>query len=627
MADPRRHPDDEPLTQLDVDIDKSQLDSLFEGEATTSPGEPPTLAKGPDDEPLTMEPPRVLGVPRLRARAHTMLGVAPPSSDAAAPPTTEPEVTGIPKIAFDGDEAQELTETKPADIPRIHVEGDDEQTTMVGKLLAEAHAQVAKRLKDKEADLYSDETATTVGDAEKILAAANEAALAKGGSAVDGDELDEPTASRSVRDALMEDATSKRDAINIDDALARAAELRAEAERKKRQAKKRTIHGLGDGPLTLPAKTKAAPPQDDIPTFENALPETGERPASTRSSGRLLVATAEPADGELETLSGAVPHPAPMRSIGTEPETMPVQVPSTPRERLATAPADPSSLLGGPPTPEQAPFGAPSFASTLNLSPGASPYTQPMPYAPTVRMDDNAGSGGNPALGNVADPALKQTMNSPMHQRAAPLDGPHPMTPSGGVQYHSTQLSAQQYSMQPHSGPAAFARTAVQTGSGPAVVEGDKEEKKGGPSAIVFLLFLLIAFGGIGVWQRAWLKATWDRYRQPAPQAAPSAESSPPASAVVSAAPTVPPPIAIDTAPHGSSSAAPRGSSSAAPHGSSSGAPHGSASAAPSASASAKTPPKKTPPPWKPPPPKPKPGGGGAAPKPVPKPIDDNRGF
>jgi hypothetical protein len=290
LANPRRQPDDEPLTQLDVEIDRKQLDSLLEGEAVTSPGDgpPPTEAQGADDEPQTMEPPRVMGVPRLRA--HTMLGVAPPSSGAATgPPTTQPEISSIPKIVFEGDEGLEQTETKAADIPRIHVEGDDEQTTMVGKLLAEAHAQVAKRLKETDADLYADETATTVGDAEKLIAtanaAANAAALAKGASAA-GDEVDEPTESRPGNDALMDDTTARRDAIDVDSALARAAELRAEAERKKRQAKKRTIHGLGDGPLTLPVRPKA---EDDIPTFETKLPETGERPATTKSSQRQAV--------------------------------------------------------------------------------------------------------------------------------------------------------------------------------------------------------------------------------------------------------------------------------------------------------------------------------------------------
>ena len=50
MADARRQDDDEPLTQLDVDIDKKQLDSLIEREATTSPGGlgPDTQAAGAD---------------------------------------------------------------------------------------------------------------------------------------------------------------------------------------------------------------------------------------------------------------------------------------------------------------------------------------------------------------------------------------------------------------------------------------------------------------------------------------------------------------------------------------------------------------------------------------------------
>jgi hypothetical protein len=608
LADPRRQEDDEPLTQLDVDIDKKELDSLIEREATTSPGG--IGAEGEaraDDEPQTMEPPRVMGVPRLRA--HTMLGVAPPSSGATAPPTTQPDLSSIPKIVFDGDDAQDITETKPADIPKIQGEGDDEQTTMVGKLLAEAHAQVAKRLKEKEPDLYADETATTVGDAEKLIAAAKLADRAAGGAkarSIEGDEVDEPTESRSAHDALMEDTTSRRDAINIDDALARAAELRAEAERKKRQAKKRTIHGLGDGPLKLPAKRR----EDEIPTFENKLPETGERPASTRQSDRLLVSLPsaidrEPADGEMETLSAGVPHPAPMRSIGTEPETMPVQVPSSPRERLAAL-SDPSSMLVGPATPQGVPFatapGGPSFDQTMNLPPNALPYTQPMPYAPTVRMDEGAAR---------LDPALRQTQNSPMHLQAAPLTGPLPMTPSGGVpHFHSTPMPVQapQYSMQPHSGPAAFARTAVATGSGPAVVE-EKKKKKGG-GGIIFFLLLLVGLGGIGYWQRAVLKATWDQYRRPAPvpsaaSAAPTASAS--IAVTASAAPSVPPPVATE---------------SAAPHASSSAAPHGSASAAPSSSASTKPPVKKTTP-WKPPPR----SKTGTVPKPVPKPVDDNRGF
>lgn len=598
MADPRREQDDEPLTQLDVDIDKRQLDSSVEREATTSPGGlGPDTAARPDDEPQTMEPPRVLGVPRLRA--HTMLGVAPPSSGATSPPTTQPQLSsGIPKIVFDGDDERDITETKPADIPRIVVDGDDEQTTMVGKLLAEARSEVAKKLKEPaEPDLYADETATTVGDAEKIIAAANFASVPKV-SLPEGEDLDETTASGSVRDASMEDVTSKRDAIDVETALARAADLRAEAEKKKKQAKKRTMHGLGDGPLRLPARP-TRPEEEEIPTFENKLPETGERPASTRSSGRLAAAPAfpdavDPADGEMETLSASVPHPAPMRSIGTEPETMPVQVPSTPRERQATAPADPSALLG-----------APAFDQTLAIPPNASPYTQPMPHAPTVRMDDGGGM----------DPALKQTMNSPMHQHGGPGGGQYPMTPSGGVPaYHSAPMPAhgQQYSMQPHSGPAAFARTAVATGSGPAVAPPPKKKKGGG--AIVFMLLLLVGLGGIGYWQRATLKALWDQSRQPAP---PSTETTPSATAPVTAStapapPTVPPPVTTDTAPHASSSAAPHGS-----------APHGSASASASASSSAPAkPPTKKPPPWRPPP-KPKPAG--ASPKP--KPVDDNRGF
>jgi hypothetical protein len=216
------------------------------------------------------------------------------------------------------------------------------------------------------------------------------------------------------------------------------------------------------------------------------------------------------------------------------------------------------------------------------------------------------------------DPALRQTQNSPMHLQASPLTGPLPMTPSGGVpHFHSTPMPvhAPQYSMQPHSGPAAFARTAVATGSGPAVAE---EPKKKGGAGVVFFLLLLVGLGGIGYWQRAVLKATWDQYRQPAPvpsaaSAAPTSSASIPVTA--SAAPSVPPPVATE-------SAAPHASSSAAPHGSSSAAPHGSASAAPSSSASTKPPVKKTTP-WKPTP-RPKSGTG---PKPVPKPVDENRGF
>lgn len=594
MANPRREHDDEPLTQLDVNIDTGHLDPLVERDVSTSPGGPPTTQQGtiPDDEPLTMEPPRVLGAHRLRA--HTMLGVAPPSSGANGPPTTEKEKGSIPKILFDADDNQDVTETKPADIPKIAVEGDDEQTTMVGKLLAEAHAQVAKRLKEKEPDLYSDETATTVGDAEKLIATANAAVVDKD----DKYDNDEPTESRSAHDALMEDTTSRREAIDVEAALAKAAELRAEAERKKKQAKKRTMHGLGDGPLRLPAKPKL---EEEIPTSEHQLPETGERAAVTRSSNKLVVAPpvpleTAPADGEMETLSAGVPQPAPMRSIGTEPETMPVQVPSS-RDRLPTTPADPSSMLG-PPTPERHPF-AGNLQQTLSSPQGAPSYTQPMPYAPTVRMDDQRSN---------IDPALKATMSSPIG----------PPSPQGGVPlYHSgaNPVLAPQYSMQPHSGPQAFAQTALQSGGHPAIAESDK--KKGGVSPLVFLIFILAALTGIGIWQRAWLAAAWAQYRSPAP-IAPTAEPAPSVTAsTTTAAPTTPPPVATDTAPHGSSSAAPRGSSSATPHGSSSAGPHPPASA----SASAK-PSTKKPAPWKPPS-RPKPTG--VTPKP--KPVDDSRGF
>lgn len=564
MSDARREQDDEPLTQLDVDIDTRNLDSLVEGDATSPGTAPPrTDQDGADGEPQTLQPPRVMGVPRLRA--HTIMGVAPPSSGASGPPTTEPQESAIPKIV---------------------VEGDDEQTTMVGKLLASAQAQAAQRLKGepKEQDLYSDETATTVGDAEKLIATASAASLTKH-AAVEGDEPDEPTESRSVKDALMEDVTSKRDAINIDSALAKAAELRAEAEaRKKRAMKKRTIHGLGDGPLTFPERPKG---DDEIPTFENKLPDTGERPAGS-----------VPADSEMETLSGGAPQPAPMRSINTEPETIQVPVPSTPRGRLATEPPPAQQQQLAPQQQQQPPHEA--FQQTLNVPPGGSPYTQPMPYAPAARTDD----------GNGIDPlrATMQAVPGATGPGRHPPSGAHlAMSPQGGVpHFHSPQMPVHapgQYSMQPHSGPAAFARTAAATHS--EALDAPPKKSRAG---LVFFLFLLIGLGGVAFWQRATLRALWIAYRHPFPPAQASAapSASPPPS--IATAPPTPPPVATE---------------SPAPHGSSSAAPHASASA--SASASPKTQAKK-PPPWKPPPPKSRPTNVGPKPAP-PKPVDDSRGF
>jgi hypothetical protein len=598
-----RQRDEEPLTQLDVNIDTQHLDSL-EGELSTDPGttDPGTTSPGTDGtdpgvgadaEPQTMEPPRVLGVPRLRAA--TIVGVAPPSSGGKGPPTTNPAPT-----------------PGAATTPKKATEDQDEQTTLVGKLLAEAHAEVAKRLKErqqeKEPDLYADETATTVGDAEKLIAAANAAAFGSENSKAI-EENDEPTESRSVKDALVEDVTSKRDAINIDSALARAAELRAEAERKKRNAaKKRTIHGLGTGPLTLPANPSIVEPlQEEISTGETTLDGSALAQQRLRESDKLVVATpVSPADGEKETLSVGLGQPAPMRSIGTEPETMPVQVPPTTPRGLGPG-GHHATLLAGTAPPAMHANG---------------PYTQPLPYAPTMRADENGAANIDPALRATANAAPGNGMNPYSH---AP-NGPHalPGTPPGGVpQYHSTPMPvpAPFTGSHPHAGPAAFARTAVVTGTGPALP--DVPEKKGRGGLIAFLLLLFVV-GGLGFWKRAMVQDSWNRYRHPPPAVTPSAvTSTTPPVATDSAAPTG------STAPSGATtaSAAP-GSPSASPSASASASagPHGSASAAPSGSASSK-PPKKGVPQWKPPPPpppKPKPA---AAPKPTAKPLDESRGF
>lgn len=563
MSDASRDPD-EPLTQLDVNVDTSHLDSIVEGsEVATTPRMDLAPVEGADGEPLTMEPPKKMGVPRLRA--NTMMGVAPPSSGAKAPPTSAGK--GPPTT----EPATNPARTKAS-------EGEDEQTTLVGKLLADAHAEVRARLKEraasktekekeeKEGDLYQDETATTVGDAEKLIAAARVAALIEKGLAADDDGEDK-TASGTGNDTQMEDTTAKRDAINVEAALARAAELRAEAEaRKRRQLKKQTMHGLGNGPLKLPAR----PTDDELATTQSAIDTArGEAPAHSGVDDLLnLSSPISPADGEMETLSAGIPAPAPMRMINTEPETVPVQLPA----------------------------------------PVPGPYTQPMPYAPTVRMD---GSGASPALDANAFPgATPNPMPSAPH--AMPSAMPHG-TPPGGMahaHFHSTPMPVMAPHLgMPHSGPEAFARTHVSTRSQP--LELPKKSRTG---LVLFVLVLIGVGGAVGYWKRAPLRAMWQRYRHPVAQPAPA-----PTPALSTTASTAPP-ASLAPATSASASASAPASASAAPNASASAAPHASGSAAPHASASASAstrPGAKKPPPWRP---KPKPKG------PVPKPSDEH-GF
>jgi hypothetical protein len=347
VSDAKR--DEEPLTETDIDID---LDAVLLGSGVeTRPGlDPPTspaVSAEPDDaESRAVPPPRPVtagaapavkvGPPRLRA--PTLVGVAPPSLAAAAPRLKPPPST--------------REEAEPG-VPKIEVAGvpDEETTTLVGKMLAEAAAQARRKLEEKPApasDTYQDETATKVGDAERLIATANEV-FAK--VAHEADTLEDATVPRVRSNGPFEETTARRDAINVDGVLARAAELKAQAEaeaRRKKAAKKRTFVGLGNGPLTLPANKPAL--SEEIETLENAKnlspPNLAPRPSADE-----------------ETLSG-VPH-----------ETPPLS-PFAPHERKATMP------LSG--------------------------YTEPMPHGPPVRLDR---SGASPA--GVAHPYHDLPLGTP----------------------------------------------------------------------------------------------------------------------------------------------------------------------------------------------------------------------
>lgn len=338
MSDADRAQDDEPLTQLDVDVDTSQLGSNVD----TLPGGPatsrvPVPASSPADaEPQTMEPPRKMGVKRLRS--PTLVGVAPPSAVNKGSSSLAQKVDEIPKITIEGNP-------------------DDETTTLVGKMLAESAAQARRNLDTKQAkdgDIYQDETATSVGDAERLIATANEIF-----EKARGDDLaDEPTANRRRVDPLGDDTTARRDAIDVEGALARAAELKAkfeaDAERKKKAEKKRTIVGLGNGPLKLPVI---------------------------------------PVPDETETLSGGAPVPAPGFD---EQETG--SIPATPRERQMTAPlAAPLATPQTNPMPMPMPMAPPpppppGYPSTnalpVGTPPGGVPALPPYPPMPTPRRSD-----------------------------------------------------------------------------------------------------------------------------------------------------------------------------------------------------------------------------------------------
>ncbi len=337
MSDADRAEDDEPLTQLDVDVDTSQLGSNVD----TLPGAPaPTraafLSSPADAEPKTLEPPRKMGVTRLRA--PTLVGVAPPSA------VNKGAAAGSRGPLADSDE-----------IPKISVDGapEDETTTLVGKMLAESAAQARKNLgakQENDADTYADETATTVGDAERLIATANEA-FEKARSEELGDE---PTANLRAPDPLADETTARRDAIDVG-AMARAAELKeqlaAEAERRKKAAKKHTIVGLGDGPLKLPA----TPPGADVV-------EAPDKPRDKESQ---------------RVLEAALPR------LYDETEAMADGPPIAPREPKVTAPMVP--MPQGP-----APGGHPSthlplLATPINEISARHPYAMP-PATPSGGM-------------------------------------------------------------------------------------------------------------------------------------------------------------------------------------------------------------------------------------------------
>lgn len=292
-----------------------------------------------------MEPPRKMGVKRLRS--PTLVGVAPPS--AVNKGKQAPAVDEIPKITVDG-------------------APEDEATTLVGKMLAESAAQARRNLeaKDAESDTYQDETATSVGDAERLIATAN-AAAADAGS----DDLEEPTGRMARAQPAVEDTTARRDAIDVQGAMHRAAELEeqleAEAAKKKKAEKKRTMVGLGEGPLMLPA----VPPQDETaaltggpPVKRSELAEPPTAPVPMTPRDRAMTAP----------ISGA--HPSAMG--------MPVGPPS-PYAQPAATPA--SGVAALPPYPGPRPADALAFAQTQQAMP-----PQPFP-APAEKPKKKSRAG------------------------------------------------------------------------------------------------------------------------------------------------------------------------------------------------------------------------------------------
>lgn len=358
MSDEGRAPDDEPLTDFDVDVDTSQLGSAV----ATLPGAPPSFdpeATSPsspaDSEPQTLEPPRKMGVMRLRA--PTLMGVAPPSAGASAPPATEKD-----------------------EIPKIHVDGppEEETTTLVGKMLAEAAAQTRGRLAAQAAggDTYQDETATSVGGAERLIAAANEA-FANAGA--DDEPLEEPTQQRPqgvpLRDAPVEDTTARRDAIDVNAALARAealkAQLKAEAEaKKKKNAKKRTMVGLGAGPLVLPA---------DMPSAIEGEIETLTGGPSVSAASTEPITSPAPLESPVK-----IPPPPPRRDTTAAMPEPPV--PPSVRAMPLPTPAPMPASMGGIPagTPPPGGVAAPPYA----MPPMMQPMMHPMGAPPSTRSSE-----------------------------------------------------------------------------------------------------------------------------------------------------------------------------------------------------------------------------------------------
>jgi len=592
-------------TTVDVEIDMSVVGG---GDIETLPDgikSPMADKKSPaDGEPKTIEPAKSLGIKRLRA--PTLVGVAPPSAGGKQPPSTNPR-PGPPTAVASS--AQPTPRVVDASQLRLNAnEGEDESTTMVGKMLAAAQAEGRRKLAEKrdEPDMYQDETATTVGDAENLIATANEA-FAKIRAEGEG-ESDESTEQRVVRESVVEDTTARRDAIDVESALVRAKELKAkalaDAEAKKRALKKRTFVGLGNGPLRLPAQPEPVEGSydDDLRTEvgETKAPSSRRLPAATPGDSEPpLHGAAEP-----ETVTVAAGHnPAALEAAFNEPATVSVK---------------PQFALAGP------------FHTQTPLGLGA-PQTQPMPHAPNAHTGSDPGfpaaapNPGAPLMATLASAGGRRDFPSPRAFPNAPRDAFQSEIAMIGQAQQPQQAFAPgasgQVPVPPRSDPSVFARTetAYQPSMGmsqsgpiawppPIAPRVEPKPPKGGSKAgviAVVLLLLLCAGGGAAYWKRVQLRAFWDRHRHP--QAA-EPVPAPPESA--SAAP----PASASAAPPGSASASPPASASA----SASAKPAGSASAAPSSSASTK-PPVKKPPPWRP---RPK----FSAPKPKPAP-DDDRGF